>query len=369
MLPRFLPLPLSLAILAGCTATNNYDSAANPFDEPVSIVAAASSMLLRDTPAPIATQASTSMTISPMPQYDAAETFAVTDVPFKGGTVGSAETFVSPHAQEMVEEANRLGALGDVQGKAELLTQAGYSGSYKAFYDLARMYLDGTLPTDLNLAVKFVTMAHEAGFPEATRVLGMLYIRGQGVMEDVSYGRKLLEQASMSSPRAAREYGLLLTNQFPPHLNDPELGMKYLQDAAGRGDRDAALSLSAVLTKAGRTEEAQQFAAQADTLPSTTPLTKPTDGLKGRAMRGDTSAMFTYAQQIMLRKIPSAEPEFTAYCWLSVAKQLGSHDAANELQLISGVRIMSDKKRPGRLDQCINDLHYQISGPQQSGES
>lgn len=72
--------------------------------------------------------------------------------------------------------------------------------------------------------------------------------------------------------------------------------------------------------------------------------------------------MFTYAQQVLLRKIPSPNPEFTAYCWLSVAKDMGSSEAANELGLIGGVRSISDKKQPGRLDQCISDLHYQISG-------
>lgn len=360
MLPRFLPLPLSLAILAGCTATNNYDSAANPFDEPLPA---------RSVPAPSlsATTAPVDRGLHALPrsesfQQEEAVAFGVTDSPLQVGTGASVDSFVNPHAQEMIDEANRIGALGDVQGKSELLTQAGYSGSPKAFYDLARMYLDGTLPTDMTQAVKYVTMAHEAGYSEATRVLGMLYIRGQGVMEDMGYGRKLLEQASKTSPRAAREYGQLLTNQFQPHLNDSELGMQYLKDAADRGDRDAALSLSAFLAKTGRTTEAEQLAAQADALPAPIQQATPAVGVKDRALRGDTSAMFTYAQQVMLRKIPSSEPEFTAYCWLSVAKQLGSREAGNELELISGIRVMSDKKHPGRLDQCIADLHYQVSG-------
>lgn len=360
MLPRFLPLPLSLAILAGCTATNNYDSAANPFDEPLPA---------RTVPAPSqsATPAPVDRGLPAQPrsesfQQEEAVAFGVTDSPLQVGTGSSVDSVVNPHAQEMIDEANRIGALGDVQGKSELLTQAGYSGSPKAFYDLARMYLDGTLPTDMTQAVKYVTMAHEAGYSEATRVLGMLYIRGQGVMEDMGYGRKLLEQASMTSPRAAREYGQLLTNQFQPHLNDSELGIQYLKDAADRGDRDAALSLSAFLAKTGRTTEAEQIAAQADALPAPIQQATPAVGVKERALRGDTSAMFTYAQQVMLRKIPSSEPEFTAYCWLSVAKQLGSREAGNELELISGIRVMSDKKHPGRLDQCIADLHYQVSG-------
>lgn len=364
MLPRFVPLPLlSFAILAGCTATNNYDSAVNPFDEPLHAVVVAPttpSVMLPATP--VESRPAAVSPITDQPQPVVAESFGVTDVPLLVGSGEAIAPAASPHAQEMAEEANRIGSLGDVQGKADLLSQAGYSGSPKAFYDLARMYLDGSLPKDMSSAVTYITMAHEAGYAEATRVLGMLYIRGQGVVEDVGYGRKLLELASKSSPRAAREYGQLLTNQSQPYLNDTELGVEYLRDAADRGDRDAALSLSAILAKTGRTVEAHQLTAKADSLPSPTQQSTPVGGVKGKALRGDTSAMFTYAQQVMLRKIPSSDPEFTAYCWLSVAKQLGSREAESELGFISGVRAISDKKQPGRLDQCISDLHYQISG-------
>ncbi|MCF5371343.1 tetratricopeptide repeat protein [Pseudomonas syringae] len=273
----------------------------------------------------------------------------------------------TPQVQEMLDEAKRLGELGDVHAKAELLAQAGYSGSAKGFYDLARMYLDGSLPKDMDLAVKYVTMAHDAGYAEATRVLGMLYLRGQGVPVDMSYGRSLMEQASKYSIRAAREYGQLLVNQSAPGLNDVELGKTYLRDAAGRGDSDAALALSKVFSKEGKPEEAQELSNTAAILapapaPVQAPKTAGGGGLKERAMRGDSAAAFSYAQQIMLRKIPASEPEFTAYCWLSVAQKMGSAEASKELALIRGVRSISDKMNPGRLDQCINDLHYQISG-------
>lgn len=364
MLPRFVPLPLALAILSGCAATNNYDSTANPFDEPPHLIvsAPAPQPALEPIPSTVEQPSSRQARTSEQPQRGEAQTFGVTDVPLQVRVVESVDTAVSHHAVEMTEEADRIGSLGDVQGKADLLSQAGYSGNPKAFYDLARMYLDGTLPKDMSLAVNFITMAHEAGYAEATRVLGMLYIRGQGVVEDVGYGRKLLEHASKSSPRAAREYGQLLTNQSQPHLNDPDLGMQYLRDASDRGDRDAALFLSAALAKVGRTAEAEQFTRQAESLPSPASQPVPRGDVKSRALKGDTSAMFTYAQQVLLRKIPSPNPEFTAYCWLSVAKDMGSSEAANELGLIGGVRSISDKKQPGRLDQCISDLHYQISG-------
>lgn len=362
MLPRFVPLPLALAVLAGCTTSNNYDSTANPFDEPLRAVTVPSSAPIMALPEHNEHLPLGRPTVVEPRQSEDAQSFAVSDAPLQVAAGAAIEPVESPHAQEMTEEANRIGALGDVQGKAELLAQAGYSGSPKAFYDLARMYLDGTLPSDMSQAVSYITMAHDAGYSEATRVLGMLYIRGQGVVVDEGYGRKLMEQASKSSPRAAREYGQLLTNQSQPHLNDPELGIHYLQDAANRGDQDAARMLSSALSKAGRPDEAAEVAAQAKALPSSAHPTEADGGVKSRALSGDTSAMFTYAQQVMLRKIPDSSPEFTAYCWLSVAKQFGNHEAANELGLISGVRSLSDKKNPGLLDQCINDLHYQISG-------
>jgi TPR repeat protein len=268
----------------------------------------------------------------------------------------------TPHVQEMLDEANRVGASGDFIGKAQLLTQAGYSGSPQAFYDLARMYLDGSLPKDMPLAVKYVTQAHDAGYSEATRVLGMLYLRGQGVPADEKYGRQLMELASKHSSRAAREYGQLLADQAAPELHDLELGINYLRDAADRGDSDAAVALSKALADAGRPPDPKSVTDLAIDAPDPQRHQQIPASLKDRALRGDTTAMVSYGQQLMLRKVPSADPEFTAYCWFSAAEKLGSQEARNELKLISGVRVLSDKKSPGRLDQCISDLQYQIRG-------
>lgn len=363
MLPRLTLLPLAIALLAGCTATNNYDSTQNPFDEPER---PSSKVLepLPTAPSPAVTSNTAKPVESAAPQpVDSGAVVVVPAAPVSNIETLQQADIETPQVQEMLDEAKRLGALGDVHAKAELLAQAGYSGSAKGFYDLARMYLDGSLPKDMDLAVKYVTMAHDAGYAEATRVLGMLYLRGQGVPVDKSYGRSLMEQASKHSIRAAREYGQLLVNQSSPELNDAELGKTYLRDAAGRGDSDAALALSKVLAKEGKPEEAKEFSNTAASLaPDAPPKAAAAGGLKERAMRGDSGAAFTYAQQVMLRKIPATDPEFTAYCWLSVAQKMGNAEASKELGLIRGVRSISEKKNPGRLDQCINDLHYQISG-------
>jgi len=351
-------LAFALAVLTGCASSNNYDHKMNPFDEP-----AQRSLRTANDQASLNVRHALRGTFpAPVQQiHEGVETGAIaipvaSDRALEVTPISDGE---SPHIQEMIDEATRLGTLGDIHGKVALLEQAGYSGSSKAFYDLARMYLDGTLPSDMSQALKFVTLSHEAGYAEATRVLGMLYLRGQGVPADENYGRLLLEQASKDSPRAAREYGQLLTNQFTPHLNEPELGLKYLRDAAERGDRDAALSLAKELSKRGDVDSAQQYRVSATAMQ---PNEAVGHSLKDRALLGDTSAMFDYAQQVMLRRIKSAEPEFTAYCWLAVADRLGNKQATLELGLIPGIRVMSEKKNPGRLDQCISDLHYQISG-------
>ena len=364
MRSRLTVFPLALSILVGCSGnTNNYDSTLNPFDEPAkhrSGPLAISQSQLRPV---IATPAVEPARAPARPMYDEAVAIPapVSQAPKIEVSLGADAT--SPHIQELLDEADRLGSGGDVAGKADLLIQAGYSGSPKAYYDLARMYLDGSLPKDMGQAFKYISLAHDAGYDEATRVLGMLYLRGQGVPADEQYGRLLLEKASKRSVRASREYGQLLANLSTPELNDLELGIEYLRDAADRGDRDAALSLAKALSKSGRTDEAVRAEEIArDLVPSPTPSTPKASSIKEQALRGDVQAMYSYAQQVMLRKIPSSEPEFTAYCWLTVAEQLGSIEAGKELGFIRGVRTINDKLSPGRLDQCIHDLHYQIRG-------
>lgn len=357
MLPRHLAVAIAITALVGCATPNNYDPSSNPFDEPVK-----GSQPENNAERPL-TRVTTG---SPLPsqKLESALSDEAVAIPFPAAPDRSLVLppleFENPLIQELVDEAARLGAAGDVHGKASILEQAGYTGSSKAFYDLARMYLDGSLPNDMPQALRFINLSHQAGYVEATRVLGMLYLRGQGVPADERYGRLLLEQASKTSARAAREYGQLLTNQNIPHLNDGVLGVQYLRDAAARGDRDAALSLAKVLGESGDDSGASYYAQAATALAPA--MASPTLSVKDRALRGDIKSIFDYAQKVLLRRISTSEPEFTAYCWFAVAERMGSKQAATELGFIRGVKAVSDKENPGRLDQCISDLHYQISG-------
>ncbi|HBO2935243.1 TPA: hypothetical protein L4R50_000239 [Pseudomonas aeruginosa] len=357
-------VPLAL-LLGGCTATNNYDAGPNPFDEPEqrqTLSAGSATVPAKPFAAHAANPAHMPSSASPESEMAGDVAIAIPAGPDRSIETQGVSGQANGKIQEMIAEASRLGSIGDNQGKAELLSQAGFSGSSEAFYALARMYLDGTLPHDMDQALHYINLSHSAGYAEATRVLGMLYLRGQGVPADEQYGRKLLELASKNSPRAAREYGLLLLNIQKPFLNDPALGMEYLRDASLRGDNEATAALGSAMGQAAGTE-GNIPAAQALSPGSSSPH----EQLKARAMRGDALAMYQYAQKLLIGAIPIPEPEFTAYCWLSVADQLGNDEARKELALIRGVREISDSKSPGRLDQCIDDLHYQVSGRDSSG--
>lgn len=133
--PTFmLALPLSF-LLGGCAATNNYDNTSNPFDEleqrpPLSSGFAISPASPQGPSTPPIQKPSSASSGGEMVGAVAIAIPAGQDRPIEtqGGAVQA-----SPHIQDMIAEANRLGNMGDYQGKAELLSQAGYSGSSEAF--------------------------------------------------------------------------------------------------------------------------------------------------------------------------------------------------------------------------------------------
>lgn len=384
MRSRLPILFLLLAASSGCsTAPPHHPTSPNPFDEVGQLSAMRdSASLLHASPARKSDKRVVTKrghALKPAQPVPTTPSHVVVFTPPPPG-LAAQKALVLPeyqddtsHTVEMIAEANRIGSLGDARGKADLLMQAGYSGDAQAFYELARMYQDGQLPKDETAMVGYLTQAQSMGSVEASRVLGHLYVLGHGVPSDAKYGRQLLAEAAKTSIRAAREYGLMLTNQRQPYLNDIELGLSYLQSAASRGDADAAHALAMAFQEAGRDADALVALANAETLgdsgavqvsggstgaaTTSRPLT-----IKERAMRGDPSAAFDFAQQVLIRKIPTSDPMFTGYCWLSVAEKLGHPKAKSELSLIQGVRYTSDRDHPGRMDQCISDLHYQITG-------
>ena len=357
---RLSLIAISVAVISGCASVNNYDTAnSNPFDEPRR-APQQRQVASKPTPSPRLIQSAQVAVVSPPAVSDVVVTPVQSAAPIEVQSSTQINGSETTAAGEMLDEAARLGRIGDVQGKADVLLQAGNSGSGVALYDLAKMYQDGTLPKDEEVMVGYLVQAQNLGHVEATRVLGHLYCLGQTVPQNLEYGKKLLESAARTSTRAAREYGMMLTNQRKPFLNDQAQGIEYLQKATDAGDQDAARAFAAALKDAGRPEDALVALAKAEVMEPAPVAPRAPQTLSARAHTGDVNSVFAYAQQLLLRKIPTPEPEFNAYCWFAVAKEMGHPDAAREMGAISGVRVISDKQSPGRLDRCISDLNQEL---------
>ena len=357
---RLSLIAITVAVISGCASVNNYDTAnSNPFDEPRPAPQQRQVLPKPTNPARFMHSAKVA-TMSPADAPDVVVTPVQSTAPLEVQSLTQLNGSELTASGEMLDEAARLGRIGDVQGKADVLLQAGNSGSGAALYELAKMYQDGTLPKDEEVMVGYLVQAQNLGHVEATRVLGHLYCLGQSVPLNLEYGKKLLESAARTSTRAAREYGMMLTNQRKPYLNDQLQGIEYLQKATDAGDQDAARSLAAALKEAGRSEDALVALAKAEEMEPAPAAPRAPQTLSARAHSGDVNSVFSYAQQLLLRKIPTPEPEFNAYCWFAVAKEMGHPDAAREMGAISGVRLISDKQNPGRLDRCIADLQQDL---------
>lgn len=278
-------------------------------------------------------------------------------------------------ASEAMIEAQRVGETGDHESMIELMKQSAFMGNPDALYSLARIYQNGDgANKDLNLANAYLTTADGLGHAEATRVLAWNYLLANGVPRDRGYAVMLFEKAASKSLRAKREFGMLLGNQLEPGLNDIEKGKTFLQEAAAAGDTLSEAPLHAVLSgTAPKTEPVLghepllastvvQHSSGSDFLTglSNDPESKA-ESLKVRAFRGDRDAVFEYASGLLLRKMPSADAEFEGFCWMSVANDLGHPMAQTELSLIQGIRSISDRKAPGRMDDCISELHMTIA--------
>lgn len=273
-----------------------------------------------------------------------------------------------------LEEARRVGAQGDTGTMIELMEQSAYMGNDDALYELARIFHNGVgVPKDITRAIGYLTTADGRGHLEATRVLAWDYLLGNGVQADRQYAEQLFEKASTGSQRAKREYGMLLADLAPPGLHNLDKGISLLTEASAMGDSEATFLLSQALDKKGdiagaanvrELAGARSFLQQVDKPKLTVQGVKAevkAERLKTQALSGDRQAMYDLALGLLLRKYPSIDGEFDAYCWLSVAKDLGHPGSAQELKSIQGVRAEADAVTPGRMDQCIADLHQAIA--------
>lgn len=274
-------------------------------------------------------------------------------------------------SDEVLQEARRVGATGDVAGHISLLEQAGYMGSPDAFYELAKVYLTGAgVEKAPDAAIGFLNQAMNMGHAESTRVLGWLYVMGSGVGKDLAYGEMLLAKAAEKSVRAQREFGMALTNQRAPHLNDMERGLEYLKLASSAGDSEATKAYEAAFTPRANGRNVAATNTGSTPLLAATNTAAPRQavrdggtGLEERGRSGDTTALYQYALNVSLGRIRTeGDPQFKAYCWYSVAAARGYGPAKEEMKSLAGIRALADKRSPGRMDACIDELNAAIDG-------
>lgn len=352
--------PIALVVaLSGCANSDLQDI--DPFGQSIySTLPVRSAPAKQPLPAVSPLMPSPAATSFPQPEEDLPWALSTTDT-----------TALAEPPDDQINEAIRLGQLGYTTEQVELLQVAGATGKAQAYYLLAELYQKGLIGPDDEAMAAYLNKAHEMGHVEASRVLGHLHLLGKGVVQDEQIGRSLLASASKESTRAAREYGLLLSNLREPHLSDMPAGISYLEMAAQRGDTAAAKSLHHLYSQGMKPPAPHEALAQgADSsaeaqVEAPTPSSEAAD-LIALAMAGDATAAFQLGQKILMRHIPDPSPEFTGYCWVSVAATFGLPEAQAELPLLSGIRAISNTAVPGSIDKCISDLHYQITGQHES---
>jgi len=375
--PQMTRIAATLSLIAGATLAGCSSPPANqgnPFDEPVhSLAPSPARQVVLETAAAHTTPSIPPQThaTAPPETYSAAIAFPVNEAPEH---LSTGEASNSSHLA--LEEARRVGAQGDTGTMIELMEQSAYMGNDEALYELARIFHNGVgVPKDITRAIGYLTTADGRGHLEATRVLAWNYLLGNGVQADRQYAEQLFEKASPGSQRAKREYGMLLADLVPPGLHNLDKGIALLTEASAMGDSEATFLLSQALDKKGDLAGAAnaralagargfQQSVQADKPVLTVQGVKAevkAETLKAQALRGDRQAMYDLALGLLLRKFPSIDGEFDAYCWLAVAKDLGHQGSAQELKSIQGVRAEADATTPGRMDQCIADLHQAIA--------
>lgn len=327
-----------------------------------------------------ATPQSTSRELPLFMQQELAQTQAHVQTDYEAATYGIGEQSASAQDQTssdfagngwtpvgeaasnpLVEQSQQNLALAlastDRNSRVEYLEAAASYGNGQAHYELAKVYTEGVdRPRDLVLAQEHLVAAVSANDPEATRVIGWQMIKGQGgYAQNINGGVAVMEMAVARSVRTQRELGMLYSNLYADYkLNDPAKGETYLLEAYFAGDVPASLALGKLYVQQGKQAEAVaplSFASDKNDRAAAKLLASFDEaaadaGATERRATPDGSISETYYQQaseIMLRK-HSADDEATAYALFSLAADMGHNLARAELDAISGVRTLMDKR-------------------------
>ncbi|EMZ46258.1 tetratricopeptide repeat protein [Pseudomonas aeruginosa] len=364
-----IPTTFLLTLIAsGCTSQVTREG--NPFDEPLAreplqAPAAEPGRILKASPRQVPADlpvAQIRQTADIEPDVQVYPAGAVPTPISSTPNVPVAETPAPDSGREALAEAEKVATSGDTTAMIELLEQSAFRGNMDALYRLAKVYQNGEgVPANPELAVAYLTTASGLGHVESTRVLAWDYLLGKGVTKDIPYGTALMEKAAETSVRAKREFALLLNNTYQPNLNDPSRAKDLLSQAAAAGDSESARALS-MLNSGLSVPRTLGASASLVVQPRTEgdPADVRAESLKQKAYNGDIEAMYRFALGLSLGKYPSIDGQFEAYCWYAVAANHGHAEAAAELSALAGVKTLSERKSPGKLDQCIQETNEAV---------
>lgn len=246
----------------------------------------------------------------------------------------------------------------------------------EGLYDLGRRYIEGDgLEKNESIGIHYMGLSAELGKDEAKRVLGLIAIRKN---PNDAEALEMLEEAALTSNKAQMQLGFLYGNFAEPKLNSPERALTLLEKAYEAGNATAALYLSKLYVRNGHTAQADQalaFAAEHGVLKAQVEFARVSSA-KGHhatagkyyrkaAQQGDSTAMYEYANGLIIRRFEStlngrfAHPgEVEAVVWFSLAKRHGNVKADEELKNLAGV--LSELARTGY---TLDDLESEMLTP------
>jgi TPR repeat protein len=284
------------------------------------------------------------------------------------------ESTSQQQADALEGQSRALFAQGQNTQGLMVLKQAADLGSGSASYQMARHYIQGRIVReDDKLAHDYLVRSDAAGYAEGTRVLAWQTLRGSGTTQNIALAKQLFDKASQRSVRAQRESGLLYLGKLQPSLNDPVKGASLLRSAYQAGDAESAYYYSKAIRVASESEarNALLFAGKAGFPEALMEVgdyalqqgdSKYASACYMKAsLAGNTRAMMSYANNVLIGRFPSQNRELVAYTWYSIANDYKQPQAREELQALDGVRRIYDRSNPGYLSKLKTETIRMIN--------
>ena len=258
------------------------------------------------------------------------------------------------------------------------LEEAANAGNAEANYQLAKHYMKGEIvPQNMDMAESLLEIAHKNGHPEAMRVLAWREL--QKSPGNPTEGTHLMELSAEISTRAKREYGMLLLGIYSPNLNNPEKGIRFLNEAYSNGDPESALLLYKIeKERGGSYQEYLEFAANSGSPEalaergrqhlSRGEMELAYQDYENASLADDENAMFAHANNLLLNRYDLGVDEENAYVWFSILAKRGNNLAQKELTALAGVRKLTKHNSNHDIDFLIAKKEKIIKKWNQNGK-